>query len=195
MAVTEPWPRNAAAMPASSADAGAWRDLAAGARGVGPASRRRHPRRGADDRRELRACHGDRRQQPPALADDLADRPGADGGQLAPQVLGDRGEVAHDVVGRAGELRPQVLALGRDARSGQVSRWHWRAMSQPMATSAAVPNANSSAPRSAATSRSRPVWSPPSVRSATRSRRSLRSRTWWTSASPSSHGAPTCLID
>ncbi len=29
---------------------------------------------------------------------------------------------------------------------GQVSRWHWRAMSQPMATSAAVPNPNSSAP-------------------------------------------------
>ena len=78
---------------------------------------------------------------------------------------------------------------------GQVSRWHWRAMSQPIATSAAVPNANSSAPRSAATSRSRPVWSPPSVRSATRSRRSLRSRTWWTSARPSSHGAPTCLIE
>ena len=78
---------------------------------------------------------------------------------------------------------------------GQVSRWHWRAMSQPIATSAAVPNANSSAPSSAATSRSRPVWRPPSVRSATRSRRSLRSRTWWTSASPSSHGAPTCLID
>ena len=68
-------------------------------------------------------------------------------------------------------------------------------MSQPIATSAAVPNANSSAPSSAATSRSRPVWSPPSVRSATRSRRSLRSRTWWTSARPSSHGAPTCLID
>ena len=44
-------------------------------------------------------------------------------------------------------------------------------------------------------SRSRPVCSPPSVRSATRSRRSLRSRTWWTSARPSSHGAPTCLID
>ena len=68
-------------------------------------------------------------------------------------------------------------------------------MSQPIATSAAVPNANSSAPSSAATSRSRPVCSPPSVRSATRSRRSLRSRTWWTSARPSSHGAPTCLID
>ena len=48
-------------------------------------------------------------------------------------------------------------------------------MSQPIATSAAVPNANSSAPSSAATSRSRPVCRPPSVRSATRSRRSLRS--------------------
>ena len=29
---------------------------------------------------------------------------------------------------------------------GHVSRWHWRAMSQPIATSADVPNANSSAP-------------------------------------------------
>ena len=48
---------------------------------------------------------------------------------------------------------------------GQVSRWHWRAMSQPMATSAAVPNANSSAPSSAATSTSRPVCRPPSERS------------------------------
>ena len=44
-------------------------------------------------------------------------------------------------------------------------------------------------------SRSRPVCRPPSARSATRSRRSLRSRTWWTSARPSSHGAPTCLIE
>ena len=78
---------------------------------------------------------------------------------------------------------------------GQVSRWHWRAMSQPMATRAAVPKANSSAPMSAATSRSRPVCRPPSVRRTTRSRRSLRSRTWWTSARPSSQGAPTCLID
>ena len=68
-------------------------------------------------------------------------------------------------------------------------------MSQPSATSIAVPNANSSAPSSAATSRSRPVLSPPSVRSATRSRSPLRSSVWWTSARPSSHGAPTCLID
>ena len=46
---------------------------------------------------------------------------------------------------------------------GHVSRWHWRAMSQPRATSAAVPNPNSSAPSRAATRRSRPTWSPPSV--------------------------------
>ena len=78
---------------------------------------------------------------------------------------------------------------------GQVSRWHWRAMSQPTATSAPVPKAYSSAPSRAASSRSSPVWRPPSVRSATRSRRSLRSSDWWTSDRPSSHGAPTCLID
>ena len=42
-AVTEPWPRNAVAMPASSTEA--WRvpDVAAGARGIGPARRRRRP--------------------------------------------------------------------------------------------------------------------------------------------------------
>ena len=108
------------------------------------------PRRRADDRRELGPGRGDRAQQPPALADDLADRPGADRGQLAAEVLGDGQEEALDHLGRAGELGPQVLALGGDARSGQVSRWHWRAMSQPTATSAAVPNANSSAPSSAA---------------------------------------------
>ena len=78
---------------------------------------------------------------------------------------------------------------------GQVSRWHWRAMSQPTATSIAVPKANSSAPRSAAIRRSRPVRRPPSVRRATRSRRPARSSVWWTSARPSSHGAPTCLIE
>ena len=33
---------------------------------------------------------------------------------------------------------------------GHVSRWHWRAMSQPIATSAAVPKPYSSAPSSAA---------------------------------------------
>ena len=78
---------------------------------------------------------------------------------------------------------------------GQVSRWHWRAMSQPIATSAAVPKPYSSAPRSAAITTSRPVWSPPSVRRTTRSRRPWRTRTWWASARPSSHGAPTDLID
>src|SRR3972149_6907580 len=68
-------------------------------------------------------------------------------------------------------------------------------MSQPMATRAAVPSANSSAPSNAATRRSRPRWRPPSVRRATRSRRSFQSRTWWTSDRPSSHGTPTCLIE
>src|SRR4029079_4299360 len=69
------------------------------------------------------------------------------------------------------------------------------AMPQPIATSIAVPNANSSAPRSAATSRSRPVRRPPSVLRATRSRSPFRSNVWWTSARHSSHGAPTCLIE
>jgi hypothetical protein len=55
--------------------------------------------------------------------------------------------------------------------TGQVLDWHWRTMMQPMAISAAVPMPYSSAPIIAAMTMSRPVRSPPSVRSVTRSRR------------------------
>ncbi len=55
--------------------------------------------------------------------------------------------------------------------TGQVFDWHWRTMMQPMAISAAVPIPYSSAPIIAAMTMSRPVRSPPSVRSVTRSRR------------------------
>ena len=164
-------------------------------RGVGASSRVRGPRCGPDDRPQFGTRSTDRTQQSPPLADDLSDRSCADRHELAAQVLGERR-------GRTSRPAPGVpVNLARRSSRcvaipvGQVSRWHWRAMSQPIATSAAVPNANSSAPSSAATSRSRPVCRPPSVRSATRSRRPFRSRTWWTSARPSSHGAPTCLIE
>jgi hypothetical protein len=53
--------------------------------------------------------------------------------------------------------------------TGQVFDWHCRTMMQPMATSAAVPMPNSSAPIIAAITR-RARSQPPSVRSVTRSR-------------------------
>ena len=150
--VTEPWPRNAAAMPTSSGDAGRMADVAPGAGRVGaPGRRSRAHGGGADDRRELgRGAAAIGREQPPALADDLADRPRADRRQLAAEVLGDRGEVADDRRRACRRTWPGGPRAGWRCPVGQVSRWHWRAMSQPIATSAAVPNANSSAPSSAA---------------------------------------------
>jgi len=41
---------------------------------------------------------------------------------------------------------------------------------------------------------SRPVLSCPSVSSETLPRRPLRTKVWWLSARPSSHGAPACLM-
>jgi hypothetical protein len=154
-AVTEPWPRNRVAMPTSGGRRGV-SGRAAGRGRVRTSRRRRGPRSRPDDRRELGSGSRDGPQETPRFTHDLADRTRPDRRQLAPEVLHDRREEAHDVVRGPGELGPQVLALGGDP-GRQVSRWHWRAMSQPIATSAAVPNANSSAPSSAATSRSRPV--------------------------------------
>ena len=79
--------------------------------------------------------------------------------------------------------------------TGQVFRWHTRIMMQPDATSAADAKPNSSAPSSAATATSRPVFSWPSVSTRMRPRRSLATRICCVSASPSSHGMPACLID
>jgi hypothetical protein len=47
--------------------------------------------------------------------------------------------------------------------TGQVLVWHLRIMMQPMAMSGAVANPNSSAPSSAATAMSRPVFIWPSA--------------------------------
>ncbi len=58
-----------------------------------------------------------------------------------------------------------------------------------------MPNENSSAPSSAATTTSRPVLKPPSTRTRTRPRSPFATSACWVSASPSSHGAPACLID
>src|ERR1035437_10230941 len=79
--------------------------------------------------------------------------------------------------------------------TGQVLRWHLRIMMQPSATSGAVEKPNSSAPSSAAIVTSRPVCSLPSVCRRIRPRRSFITSTWCASASPSSQGAPACLME
>ncbi len=78
---------------------------------------------------------------------------------------------------------------------GQELRWHWRAMSQPIATRTEVPNPNSSAPSIAATATSSAVFSPPSVRSRTRERNPFITSVCCVSARPISHGQPACLIE
>ena len=77
--------------------------------------------------------------------------------------------------------------------TGQVLRWQTRIITQPITTSGAVAKPNSSAPSSAATTTSRPVFSWPSTCTTMRSRRRLRSSTCCVSARPSSHGTPACL--
>ena len=79
--------------------------------------------------------------------------------------------------------------------AGQVFRWQTRIMMQPVATSGAVAKPNSSAPRSAAMTTSRPVFSWPSVSTAMRLRRLLRTRVWWVSARPSSQGRPAWVME
>src|SRR6266567_2591163 len=58
--------------------------------------------------------------------------------------------------------------------TGQVFRWHWRAMTHPMARREAVPKPNSSAPRIAAKTISRANFRPPSTRRERRERRLAR---------------------
>mmetsp|Transcript_5873 Transcript_5873/g.18000 ORF Transcript_5873/g.18000 Transcript_5873/m.18000 type:complete len:264 (-) Transcript_5873:3664-4455(-) len=79
--------------------------------------------------------------------------------------------------------------------TGQLLVWHTRAMMQPVAIIAAVPKPYSSAPNAADMRMSRPLRTPPSTRSTTRSRSSLAVSTWCASAKPISMGPPACLID
>ena len=79
--------------------------------------------------------------------------------------------------------------------TGHVFRWQTRIMMQPDTTSGAVAKPNSSAPISAATTTSRPVFSWPSTCTTMRSRRPFIISTCCVSARPSSHGTPPCLMD
>ena len=78
--------------------------------------------------------------------------------------------------------------------TGQEFSWHLRIITQPRDTSIVVANPNSSAPRSAPITTSRPVLIWPSTCTRILSRRRFRRRVCWTSASPSSHGSPACLM-
>ncbi len=79
--------------------------------------------------------------------------------------------------------------------TGHVFRWQARIITQPDATSGAVAKPISSAPSSAATTTSRPVFSCPSVCTQMRERRSLSTSVCCVSASPISHGTPAWRID
>ena len=79
--------------------------------------------------------------------------------------------------------------------TGQVLRWHLRIMMQPAAIKGAVAKPNSSAPKSAPITTSRPVRKPPSTCTTMRLRSRSRTSVWWVSASPISHGEPACLIE
>ncbi len=68
-------------------------------------------------------------------------------------------------------------------------------MMQPVAISGPVEKPISSAPSSAATSTSRPVFSCPSVCTTMRERSSLSSSVCWVSARPISHGTPAAWIE
>ena len=68
-------------------------------------------------------------------------------------------------------------------------------MMQPLTTSGADANPNSSAPSSAAITTSLPVLSWPSTCTTIRSRSLLRSSVCCVSARPSSQGAPACLSE
>src|ERR1043166_6243451 len=79
--------------------------------------------------------------------------------------------------------------------TGQVLRWHTRIITQPAAISGAVEKPNSSAPRGAPITTSRPVRRPPSTCTAMRERNRLVTSVWCVSARPISHGEPACLSE
>ena len=79
--------------------------------------------------------------------------------------------------------------------TGHVFRWQARIMMQPAAISGAVEKPTSSAPSSAATTTSRPVFICPSAWTQTRERRSLSTSVCCVSARPISHGTPADWSD
>ena len=78
--------------------------------------------------------------------------------------------------------------------TGHVFRWHFLIIVHPKALRGAVENPNSSAPKRAPITTSRPVRICPSTCRTILRRRLFSTRVWWVSAIPSSHGNPACLI-
>src|SRR5258706_107206 len=74
--------------------------------------------------------------------------------------------------------------------TGQVLRWHLRIMMQPAAIRGAVAKPNSSAPKSAPITTSRPLRKPPSTWTTMRLRSRSRTSAWWVSARPISQDEP-----
>ena len=79
--------------------------------------------------------------------------------------------------------------------TGQVSKLQTLIITQPIVTSGAVANPNSSAPSIAAIATSRPLISLPSVSITTLLRSPFIISVWCASASPSSQGSPALWID
>ena len=79
--------------------------------------------------------------------------------------------------------------------TGHLFVWQTRAIMHPSAIIATEPKPYSSAPSKAAITTSQPVLRPPSVLKITLSRKLFSKRDLWTSATPSSHGKPACLIE
>mmetsp|Transcript_9151 Transcript_9151/g.30125 ORF Transcript_9151/g.30125 Transcript_9151/m.30125 type:complete len:265 (-) Transcript_9151:820-1614(-) len=79
--------------------------------------------------------------------------------------------------------------------TGQLLVWQTRAMMQPVAIIAMVPNPYSSEPMRAESTTSEPLLSPPSHLSTTRSRSPFASRVLCASINPISTGPPACLIE
>ena len=93
------------------------------------------------------------------------------------------------------KTKPNIICLTWVAiPTGQVFRWHFLIIVQPMAMRGAVEKPNSSAPSKAPITTSRPVRICPSTCRITLLRRLFSIRVWWVSAMPSSHGKPACLI-
>src|SRR5207249_7679680 len=79
--------------------------------------------------------------------------------------------------------------------TGQVFRWHCRAITHPIANSDAVPKPNSSAPRIEASTTSRANFRPPSTRRESRERRPARTSVSCASRKPISQGRPVFLME
>ena len=135
-----------------------------------------------------------RTQVSTALADQLADGPRPHRRQLPPQVLGDRKEERLDHLGRARELGPQVLALRGDAgRTG---------VEVALARHVAADRDQRRRPEGEllGTEQRRDQQVPPGLEAAVGAQRDavaeiVPEQHLVDFASPSSHGAPTCLID